>query len=185
MAADFEKAKRLYPSTTKLSEKDWVEFFDRRPDVMHAILGDIYVHTKAHMDSVKKTGRRPRHVNGNMDELWDMITPQYAMEPFGTAVVELMNGQSLRQFSAKIPMHHESLSRLINGERNIINVHRPFESMQILERIAIAGKVHPAYFVEWRTLYVLSVMSDMMASRPNVSIGLVRQIGRSYQGPPR
>jgi hypothetical protein len=120
-----------------------------------------------------------------MDELWDMITPQYAMEPFGTAVVELMNGQSLRQFSTKIPMHHESLSRLINGERNIINVHRPFESMQILERIAIAGKVHPAYFVEWRTLYVLSVMSDMMASRPNVSIGLVRQIGRSYQGPPR
>jgi len=185
MAADFEKAKRLYPSTTKLSEKDWVEFFDRRPDVMHAILGDIYVHTKAHMDTVKKTGRRPRHVNGNMEELWDMITPRYATEPFSTSVVELMDGQSLRQFAAKIPMHHYTLSRLISGERNLINVHEPFESMKTLERIAIAGRVHPAFFVEWRTLYVLSILTDMMYAKPNVSIGLVRQIGKSYSAPPR
>jgi hypothetical protein len=178
VAADFENAKRLYPSTTKLTEKDWVAFFDQRPDVMHAILGDIYVHTKAHMETVKKTGRRPKHVNGNLDELWDMLTPQYATEPFGPAVRELIGQQSLRQFAAKIPMHHYSLTRLMNGERNIVNPNDPFTSMKTLERIAIAGKVHPAYFIEWRTLYVMAVLNDMMQARPNVSITIFRQMTR-------
>ena len=175
-SADWERAKEMYPSTTKLTESDWVNFFTERPDAMHAILGDIFVITKAHESTVKKSGRRPKHINGSMDELWDMITPQYSNEPFGVSVKALIGEQSIRAFSAKIPMHYWSLIRLMRGERQIVNPNDINSSMQTLELIARAGKVHPSYFMEYRTLYIMRVFDEVFASRPQFTIGLMKKL---------
>jgi hypothetical protein len=166
----------MYPSTVNATEKDWVDLFDERPDVMHSILGDIYAITKANQAVTRKPGRRPRHVNGNLDELYAMITPTYATVPFGEAVAELIGTQSIRQFSAKIPMHYWSLIRLMRGERQIVNPYDIEASMKTLEMIAKAGKVQPSYFVEYRTLYIMAVFRDVFAAKPNVSIGLMKRL---------
>lgn len=174
--ADWDRAKQMFPSTTKLEEQDWVEYFTEHPEVVHSILGDIYVITKADQAVVKKSGRRPRHINGNMDELWSMITPKFATVPFGEAMTELMGDQSLRQFSAKIPMHYWSLRRLIHGERQIVNPYDMDASMQLLERIAKAGKVNPLYFAEYRQLYIFRMFREVFTNQPQFTIGLSKRL---------
>jgi hypothetical protein len=175
-AANWERAKEQYPSTTKLTESDWVAFFDEQPDVMHSILGDIFVITKAHEATVKKSGRRPKHTNGSMDELWKMVTPRYSTEPFGEALKELIGEQSIRGFSKKVPMHYWSLIRLMNGERRIVNPHDIQGSMRTLELIARAGKVSAFYFYEYRTLYIFSMFEEVFTAKPNFTIGLVKRL---------
>jgi hypothetical protein len=174
--ADWERAKEQYPSTTKLTEADWVAYFDEQPDVMHAILGDIFVITKAHEATVKKAGRRPKFTNGSLDELWDMLTPTYSTAPFSEAVTELIGDQSIRGFSAKIPMHYWSLIRLMRGERKIINPNDINSSMQTLEMIAKAGRVSAFYFTEYRTLYIFKMFEEVFAAKPNFTIGIVKRL---------
>jgi hypothetical protein len=174
--ANWENAKQMYPSTVKLGESDWVAFFDEQPDVMHSILGDIFVITKAHESVVKKSGRRPKHTNGSMDELWKMVTPRYSTEPFGEAVKDLIGDQSIRGFSAKIPMHYWSLIRLMRGERKIVNPNDIQSSMNTLELIARAGKVSAFYFQEYRTLYIFKMFEEVFTAKPTFTIGLVKRL---------
>jgi hypothetical protein len=176
------RAHAMFP-TTKMTDADgWVPFFDGRPDALHTLIGDIYRIVKAHEPAVRKTGRRPRSINGNMQELWEMISPRFSQEPFAEAVKELMGTTSLRAFAAKIPMAHYSLTRLMTGERAIVKVNDPKGSMALLESIAKAGKVHPSYFCEWRELYVWSVLQEVLTAKPNLSISLVKQINRARDG---
>lgn len=182
-SANWERAKEQYPSTTKLTESDWIEFFDERPDVMHQILGDIFVITKAHNATVKKSGRRPRYINGSLDELWEMITPKYSTDPFGESVKTLIGDQSIRSFAAKIPMHYWSLIRLMRGERQIVNPHDISASMTTLEQIAKAGNVHPTFFAEYRTLYIFSMFHDVFAAKPNFTIGLTKRLSEIQNRP--
>jgi hypothetical protein len=166
----------MYPSTTQLTTDDWVAFFDQRPDVMHQLLGDIFSYTKAAEAEVKKTGRRPKHTKGSLDELWTMITPRYSMDPFHLSILDLMGNRSLRSFAARIPMHHVQLMRLIKGERNLVSVHDSFASMATLEQIARAGGVHPAYFREWRELYIMSLLNQIFSENPSYSVAMVKKL---------
>jgi len=176
------RAHAMFPST-KIDDPDgWVSFFDRRPDVLYALCGDIYRIVKAHEPAVRKTGRRPRSINGNFAELWEMLSPRFSQEPFAESVRELMGTMSLRAFAAKIPMHHHQLTRLMTGERAIVKVHDPQGSMLTLESVARVGKVHPAFFAEWRELYVWSVLQEALSASPNLSIGLVKTLNRAREG---
>jgi hypothetical protein len=105
-----------------------------------------------------------------------MITPKYSVKPFAESMTELIGDQSIRSFAAKIPMHYWSLIRLIRGERRIVNPNDIASSMQTLELIAKAGKVHPAYFVEYRTLYIFSMFNEVFEAKPNFTIGLVKRL---------
>lgn len=168
--ADWDNARRQFPSV-KMGTEEWAGFFDQRPDVMLAILGDIYRETKAQeaRDGGRATiGRRPRHINGNMQELHDMITPRYSVEPFAVAVKELIGDRSLRAFAAKVPMNHHTLTRLMRGEL-------PLEKWR-LEAIAKAGKVAPSFFAEWRVMYVAEALEAAFLARPNLSIKATRTI---------
>jgi transcriptional regulator with XRE-family HTH domain len=91
-----------------------------------------------------------------------MITPRFAMVPFPEAVRELMGTQSLRAFAAKVPMDHRELSRLMRGVSKL--------DCYVLERIAKAGDVTPAFFMEWRTLRICEVLSGLFAAQPNLSV---------------
>jgi hypothetical protein len=157
-----------FPSM-KAGISEWVERFDQRPDILHAILGDIF-RTVRYKDEGRVDGRRGPLTNASLDELSAMITPRYSQEPFAVAIKELIGDRSLRQFAMKVPIDHRELSRLIRGERELTRYR--------LERIAAAGKVAPAFFCEWRTLYFTETLAAVFAQRPNLSIGVVRRMSQ-------
>jgi hypothetical protein len=170
-SADWDRAKELFPSTS-YGEQQWVELFDKDPTVMYAILGDIakvYVAT----NGPRKTGRRPG-VNMSLDQLEKIITPQYSLEPLAESLPALIGEQSLRAFAAKVPVHHHQLRRLMRGEAPV--------TMPMLESLAKAGRVGPAYFVEWRGMYLAEMLTAIAASRPNVTVRFYKQLARAMDG---
>lgn len=173
--ADFENARSQFPSV-KHDVDAWVRFFDDRPEVMLQILGDIYRETKAEeaRESGKaQTGRRPKAINGNLDELHRMTTPQYSVDNFDVAVKELIGTRSLRAFAAKVPMNHHTLTRMMRGDVKL--------EMWRLEQIADAAKVNPAFFREYREMQLLEVIGRYFSLRPNVSITLTKRIRADIQ----
>ncbi len=166
---DLENARTQFKER---SVDEWIELFDRAPHVMHAILGDIFRETRAEAEREAgnaRIGRRPKAVDGTMDELWSMVTPRFSTEPFGVAVRELIAAApSLRAFAMRAKMNHPTLLRLISGEMKLDKYR--------LEAIARAGKVSPAYFVEYREMVVIEAITTVMRNRPNVSIGAYQRL---------
>lgn len=174
--ADWDNVRSQFQSV-KHGVDEWVAFFDRRPEVMLNILGDIYRESKAEElreQGKAPTGRRPKSINGNLDELYAMITPQYSVEPFEVSVKELIGTRSLRAFAAKVPMNHHTLTRMMRGEVKL--------EMWRLEQIAIAGKVQAAFFREYREMQLLEVIGRYLSQRPNASIALTKRIRADIQG---
>lgn len=168
--ADWDNATSQFPSA-KMDTKGWVGFLDRRPDVITQILGDIYREVRAQEQreaGSAPTGRRPRAIAGSMDELDAMITPRYSNEPFAVAVEELRAGISLRAFAAKVPMNHHTLTRMMRGELRL--------EMWRLELIARAGKVAPAYFLEWRVMYVQECIEIALFKAPHLATKVTKAI---------
>lgn len=170
MKADWENTRQF--ESIKQGEDAWVAFFDERPDVMHAILGDVYLAVK-YDDRKRETGKRldGRRVmppDANLAELQQMITPRYSMQPFPLAVAELKGERSLRQFAGRVPMDHRELSRMMSGKSK--------PSAYWLERIAASCRVTPAYFLEWRIEYVTRRLTGVFMARPNLSVGVVKRL---------
>lgn len=170
--ADFEKAKREYPSTA-MDEAGWMAFFDT-PAGQHAmgrILGDIYDAVKAEEEKeagIRRMGRRPRR-DGSLEDVWATVFPQpFTMDPFPTAMVKLLNGRSQRQFAPKVPVHQTTMSRLMAGTLK--------PDLHMLERIALAAKVHPSYFVEYRAMFVGQLMTRVFTENPNMGVSAFRQV---------
>ena len=164
--ADFEKAKILYPST-QMGEKEWVAFFNTPAGfaAMGAIIGDMYDEVKAEEEKeagVKRMGRRPSRT-ASLAEVWETVFPApYSMDPFPETLHKLLNGRSQRAFARKIPCNQSTLSRLLSGEWS--------PDITMLERIADAAKVSPAYFVEYRALFVGQLITTVLIKAPNLGI---------------
>lgn len=169
--ADWDKAKELYPSV-KNGVEEWVSFFDRRPDVLHQILGDIYVVTtydnRKRETGKRLDGRRTMPRNANLNDLWEMITPQLSMEPFPQAFAALQGDRSLRAMAYKVGIDHRELSRLLRGKQEL--------TLFVLEQIASKLRVTPSYFLEWRILYCTQVLAEVMRANPNLSIGVAKRL---------
>jgi transcriptional regulator with XRE-family HTH domain len=91
---------------------------------------------------------------------------RYSMDPFPLAMEKLLAGRSQRAFAKKVPMHQMTLSRLMRGQ------YEP--DLEMLERIAKAAKVTPAYFLEWRAEYISRVLSNVFRQRPNLSVAALQ-----------
>lgn len=170
-AADLANAKRQFRFR---SDAEWIELFDRAPHVIHALLGDMFRETVAERERENgkaRIGRRPKAIDGSLDELYEMISPRYSMEPFGEAVRELIDRESsLRAFAAKARIHHHTITRMIRGEMALDRFR--------LEAIAKAGHVRPAFFTEYREMVILEAVRAMLAARPNVGIRVHKQMER-------
>jgi hypothetical protein len=170
--ADFEKAKREFPSTA-MGEPEWLAFFDT-PEGRHAmgrIMGDIYDFVKAEEEKesgVRRMGRRPSR-NGSLQDVYDTIFPApYSMDPFPQALEKLLAGRSHRQFAPKIPVHQTTLGRLMKGSLE--------PDLVMLERIAAAAKVSPSYFVEYRAHFVGQLLTRVFIERPNLGVKAFREV---------
>lgn len=163
--AAWDEAKNAYPSW-KNDEQHWVEFFDAQPDVMWQILGDIakvYVATEGE----RRVGRRPG-VSMSLEDLQKIIEPSYSMDPITTSLPELIGGRSQRAFAARVPVHHSTLQRFIAGTH--------VATKEQLEAMAKAGRVGPAYFLEWRQMFVVQALTAVFAERPNLSIAAYKRL---------
>lgn len=154
-----------------MGEADWIAVFDRDPDIMWRIVGDIYdvVKTEEEKAAGKRVmGRRPPR-SGSLEDVWATVFPApYSMDPFPEALRKLMNGRSQSAFAMRVPIHQTTLSRMLKGEW--------MPDLQMLERIAEAAKVQPAYFVEWRAQYVAGLIQRVLMERPNMSVMALRQV---------
>lgn len=169
--ANFDRAKELYPSV-RMDAEDWLRFFDSPAgvDAMGRLLYDIYDEVKAQEEreaGQHKMGRRPARRAVSIDELFSVVLPQqYTNDPFAEALRKLMNGRSQRAFAARIPVSQPYLARMLSGEYT--------PDLQMLERIAEAGKVKPWYFTEWRAMFMGQLITEVLLAKPNLSISAVR-----------
>lgn len=175
---NWDQARLLFPST-EYEQRPWAEHLTGQPEVLTKLLGDVYRTFKAEQQRARTQpdparhagGRRRSYVDGNLDELWAIITPRYSLLPFPQATRELMDGTSVRQFAARVPMDHRELSRLLRGQTK--------PSRYWMEAIAKAADVHPAYFLEWRVSTVVGILESVLTERPHLSISALQALGRT------
>lgn len=142
----------------------WSEFLARNPDILHRLLADMY-------QAVHGSKATP-----NLDALWELVqAPEYSLEPFGTSVEAALGGRSVRWLAQQIGIHRVQLQRQMNGERPIISPHDPRGSMKRIEVVAKALGVSPAYFREWRLLWLMHVVEQTFTAHPELSVDLFRR----------
>ena len=164
--ADWENARRWFTTPT---QDQWVARMNSDPDVFTAILSDIFRETKAERErraGKARIGRRPKVIDGSLDELWAMITPRYAMEDFPQALTGLREGESDAAFARKVNLSRRTLDHMVSGKVRL--------EMWRMERIAKACEVSPAYFREYRESFVLTVVAQMLQGNPNLSVKFAR-----------
>lgn len=169
--ADFAKAKQIYESTT-MGEEQWLAAFDDNPDIMWAILADIYNVVKDEEEreaGKKRMGRRPTRAARSIDELMNtVIPPQFDQDPFPEALRKLLIGKSQTQFARRVPCAQSTVSRLLSGEMA--------PDLVMLERVAIAAKVPPHYFIEYRAAYVGQLIQRVLIERPNLGVKAFKRL---------
>lgn len=151
----------------------WRDYFADHPEVLHHLLADLY---RASTSSKERPS--------NLDELWGLVNPTFSNDTFGDAVRTLLGSRSIRWLAGKLHMDHSALVRIINGERTLINIHEPERGMLRLEAVARALKVHPSYFLEWRRLWILSLLDTAFEEQPHLSVGVYRKFA-AHQTRPR
>jgi hypothetical protein len=171
--ANLDAAKEAYPSVD-LDVEGWRIFFGTPEgfSAMGRIIGDIYDELLAIEDKEKgfrSLGRRPSRVEVPLDEVFAKVfgVPQ-SNEPFRIALASLLVGKSQRQFASRVPMDQSTLSRLLSGAKE--------PSRDVMELIAAAARVDPAYFVEWRADFVSGLVNDCLRMSPNVGVKIVKHI---------
>jgi hypothetical protein len=139
----------------------WEHYLDEHPDVLHRLLADVFQATHG-------VDRPP-----TLDDLWDLVsTPEFSVKPFGDALHDALSGRSVRSLAVQIGIHQTLLTRYMTGERDIVSVRDPIGSMRRLELIAKALRMHPAYFAEWRRLWLMSLLDAAFTAQPALSIGV-------------
>lgn len=165
MAEQWQRLLGEHPHGKQSSQPEfWEQYLADHPDVLHRLLADIYQATYG-------TEKPP-----TLDDLWEMMsTPRFSTAPFGEALLDLLGDRSVRWLAAEVGIVHSQLSRYINGSRPIVSIHDHRGSMRRIEAVARALRVHPSYFVEWRRLWVMSLIDSAFTARPELSIGVFRR----------
>jgi hypothetical protein len=142
----------------------WETYLSENPDVLHRLLADIYQATYG--------SEKPP----TLDDLWELLaTPRFSTEDFGRAVLDLLGDRSIRWLAQQVGVSHPQLSRYLNGSRPIVSIHDHQGSMRRIESVAKALRVHPSYFVEWRRLWVMSLIDSAFSAQPALSVGVFRR----------
>ena len=183
MIADWSGAKERYPLIDKAMDPDiWLRFFEDNPEQLHWLIRNLYAVLRPTVIEGRRGGPRPRSV-GTWNDINDVLSPKYSSDPFPVALKELMGKQSLAAFSVKVPCSKSVLFRLVTS-RTQFGIGRggsnpgidPAATMERLGALARAGGMKPAYFVEWRALWLQEALTAALLKQPNLSISLMMQL---------
>lgn len=151
---------------------EWVTFFNSPAGTgaMGKIVYDIYDEVKSAEErnaGLRRIGRRPGRSAVPLDEVMAVVLPtEFTNDPLPLALSRLIVGKSQRQFARRVPITQSHLCRLLSGER--------VPNLEQLERLAEAAGVQPWYFMEWRAQYISTLMGEVMAQSPHLSITALR-----------
>jgi hypothetical protein len=167
--ADFDNAREYF---TAPDMDGWMLRMRADPGIFTHLLSDIFRETRAETERMAgqaKIGRRPKVIEGSLSELWEMVTPRYAVEPFPDALKALVGAVSPAEFQHKTMIAPDTFRKMLRGEAL---------DMWRVEVVARAYSVSPAYFREWRHDFVLTVVEELLAAQPNLSIRYAKFLAR-------
>lgn len=148
--ATLERIEREVPGTKEI---DWVSLFRADPKILGDLVNDVI---KINISEKGRPGKRSAQNAEDIEEDLRKLTGEdYAVRAFPEALREAMGSRSIRQVAAQAHLDKMTVHRLLNGKG------APPTAEQI-EWLAKAVKKDPAYFMEYRVLYVCSVMYQMM-----------------------
>jgi hypothetical protein len=147
------------------SEEFWVTYLAEHPDVLHRLLADVYEATYG------------ADTPPTLDDLWKLMSaqPRFATVPFAQALADALGGRSVNWLATQVGVSQPTLSRMINGVQEVMNVKDLRGSMYRLEQIAAALRVHPSYFAEWRRMWIMTLLDSAFTAQPTLSIGVYRR----------
>jgi hypothetical protein len=179
-SANWAKARTLCPPE-EYGSQEWLAHYSENPEALTQMLGDLFRVYKSEEEKRNGTanpsgGRRKSYINGNMDELWAIITPRFSTKPFHEAFEDLKGPRTMRQFALRAGMDHRVIHRMLQHSAGTLKGRQRPATRYDLEVIAKAGGVHPAYFLEWRLMVVQDLVTQVFVQQPNLSISVLRSL---------
>ncbi len=159
-----------FPSTVRL---DWARALSQDVELYGRILRDIL---KVDQTQPGRSGPRPV-LNKSIatERLKQLRREDYSSLEFREAFMILAGNLSHRGLEAKTGLNRNMVQKLLSGKRE--------PDIYIMEQIATAFKKDPAFFVEYRTAYVLGALSQKLAASPEMSVDLFHRLNpRSNNG---
>jgi plasmid maintenance system antidote protein VapI len=116
-----------------------------------------------------KSGPRPSpEIKEGMKSIRKMNGDDHSVLRFHEAFKVLAGDRSVRHLSTKIGMDRNKVHRLLTG------AHDP--SPQELSQVAKAFGKEPAYFLEFRTSFIMAALGARLEMAPEATIGLYRKV---------
>lgn len=145
-----DRIEREVPGT---KEVDWISLFKADPKILGDLVNDVI---KVNISEKGRPGKRSAQSAEDIEEDLRKLTGEdYAVRAFPEALREAMGGRSIRHVATQAHLDKMTVHRLLNGKG------APPTAEQI-EWLAKAVRKDPAFFLEYRILYVCSVMYQMM-----------------------
>jgi len=168
--ADWDNA-RVYFRAPDIN--DWMRRMRRDPDLFTQLLSDIYRETRAEQARrarKARIGRRPKVIDGALNQLWDMVTPNYSNDRFPEAIGAVVGDLTPEQVAKRTGLSVNAYQHMLAGEGL---------EMWRLEALARAFEFSPSYFLEWRQAYVLTVVQELLELQPGLATRYVRALDRA------
>lgn len=156
----------------------WTQVLQDQPEVLHRLLGDLWRVAQQARPASPSTA-----APASPEEIFELILPRYSSAPFPQALTEALGDRSVRWLARQLNVHHSHVNRWITGQRPIVNAHDPEGGLAQIEAIAEALGIHPAYFAQWRRLWVLLLLDEAFERHPNLSIGVWRKFSSALTPP--
>jgi hypothetical protein len=159
-----KRIKLIHQEFPATADPDWALIL-KDPDVFARILKDVL---KVDQLEIGRAGPRPNlDVDRGMRALQEMAG-DYSERPFVEAFAILARGNSQRTISRKTGISKTRIVRLQQGDD------RPH--MADLCAIAEAYKKRPAYFIEYRTEYIIAAIATRLQDEHELTAALYRKL---------
>lgn len=157
--------RKEFPSVVNL---DWERLFAADPMIMGRLVNDIL---KVDLADRGRPGKRPSIGQEVASDRFRQIQGEdYTSSPFPEAfrVLKESRGFSSRGLASRLEISHTAVNRLLHGTDQPTAV--------IMEKSAKIFKKEPAYFAEYRLLYVIGVLARKLEANPEATVGFYKKL---------
>lgn len=162
-------SKQNYASQAQRLDR-WQEVLTREPDLMVGLIQDVLKIVQSQGDS-ERVGRRPAAQAMHYEDMWSELFPErYSSKPASESLRDLMAPLTQGQFAMKVPCSQAALSWILSGKRQ--------PSIEMLEALARAGNVTPAFFREWRAWRISSLVTAALVDSPDMTTAIAKSLSR-------
>ena len=138
------------------------------PGIQHDLMVEVLRVIRSQTDT-ERVGRRLPPESMGFEEVWALLHPE-RFHPGTTreAMLDLIGKETQRDFAARVPCSQAVLGRLLSGLRD--------PSIEMLESLAEAGGVTPAYFEAWRRNFLVNWLDGCLQDRSRDTARLFKQV---------